>query len=63
MKVSDVNTADFAQIQKFWLLQAEFFSPEEKNEVLQRFTDQFDIAERHSFHKTEVLLMKRKAGL
>jgi uncharacterized membrane protein len=60
LKVNDLNTSDVSQLNKFWLLQAEFFSPEEKTEVLDRFEGEFDVKERHPFHKTEALLLERK---
>ena len=60
LDVNDVNATDFSHVGKFWLLQAEFFSPDEKTEIINRFQEEFEIAERHPFHKAEAVLLVRK---
>ena len=47
-------------IDRFWLLQAEFFSSDELTQELNQYLDTFEIAENHQFHKTAAVLLVRK---
>jgi mannosyltransferase len=59
MKALDLAGADLSTVDRFWLLEAEFFSPEEKTEAINSLNGQFEIVETHPFHKTGAFLMKR----
>jgi uncharacterized membrane protein len=58
-KVSDVNSANLDQIDKFWLLQAHFPQKERAAEV-EKFSDRFMVAERYEFYEADALLMVKK---
>jgi hypothetical protein len=59
LRVQDLDVTNPPNENYFWLLQAEFFSPKEKTEVLQNLQRQFEIVETHSFHKTDAVLLKK----
>jgi hypothetical protein len=59
-KISELGSADFSAIDRFWLLQAEFFSAAEKQELLNEFANDFDIVETNDFFKTQAVLLERR---
>ncbi len=52
--------AELDQTDQFWLLQANFFSPDEFSQELRQYEDSFDVIENHQFHKTAAVLLVRK---
>jgi mannosyltransferase len=44
-----------------WVIQAEFFSPEENQKVVDPLLTEYEIVERYPFHKTEAILLRRVA--
>lgn len=59
VKIEEFDPANLSGVNTFWLLQAEFFTPAEKDEVIDTLQGQFEIVERHPFHKTEAVLLRR----
>ena len=56
------DPGQMTDIERFWLLQAEFFSSDELTQELDQYLDTFEIAENHQFHKTAAVLLVRKAA-
>lgn len=59
IEIVNLNSSDLPKTDVFWLLHAEFFSDDERNQVLSILTKDFEIVEAYPFHKTEALLLKR----
>lgn len=59
VKPQALKTEALTEVDTFWLLQAEFFSPDEINSVLDPLDGKFEIIDRVTFHKSEALLMKQ----
>jgi hypothetical protein len=57
--VLDLNGADLSKTDSFWLLYAEFFSPEEKTDMVNPLLKDFVVAQTYDFHKTSALLLRR----
>jgi hypothetical protein len=58
--VHNTENADLSHVNKFWLLQADFFLPEEKDQELAKYLDTFEVAEVYPFYKTAAVLLIRK---
>ncbi len=50
---------DLSKVDNFWLLHADFLSPEEKKELIRSLQGEFSVMENYPFNKTEAFLMKR----
>ncbi len=59
VKPRELKLTNLVQVDNFWLLHAEFFSANEKADIINSLERNFEIIERYPFHKTEALLMKR----
>jgi hypothetical protein len=59
IKTNELDIKALHEVDRFWLLQAEFFTPKEKEDVLESLGGQFQVLERYPFHKTEALLLTR----
>lgn len=59
LQVNSLNDADLSENNMVWVLYAEFFSREERSEIIAPLLKDFEIAESFAFHKTEALLLRR----
>ena len=60
VQVNAFQATDLSKVDRFWLLQAEFFSPSEKDEELKKYNENFEAAEYYTFYKTRAVLMIKK---
>ncbi len=59
-KIGFADPNQLSHTDRFWLLQARFFSPEEFTQELKQYENSFDVIENRQFHNTAAVLLVRR---